>query len=99
MSVWAFHQMVPLALAVPSMLLAMMDWGSFSKGNLRMQRRPTSMEFPDAPQLMRAVVLMICVPLDSLMEIHMVLSFGRTVITWFTVREESVDGSSQAKNP
>ena len=94
--VWAFHQMVPLALVVPLMLLAMMGLGSFFKGNLRprRQRRPTSMKFPVAPQLMRAVVLMICVPLDSLMRIRMVLSFGRAVITWFTVREEYIDSSS-----
>ena len=75
--VWAFHQMVPLALAVPSMLLAMMGLGSFSRGNLRRQRRPTSM----------------------MMGIHMVLSFGRAVITWFTIWEEYVNSSSQAKNP
>ena len=99
MSVWAFHQMVPLSLVVPSTLLVMMDLESFSKGNLRRQRRPTSMKFPVAPQSMRAVVSMICVPLDSLMGIRMVLSFGRAVITWFTVREEYIDSSSQVKNP
>ena len=99
MLVWAFHQMVPLALVVPSMFLAMMGLGSFSRGNLRRQRRPTSMKFPVAPQSTRAVVLMICVPLDSLMGIHMVLSFGRAVIRWFTVREEYIDGSFQVKNP
>ena len=97
--VWTFHQMVSLTLAVPSMLLAMMGLGSFSKGNSRRQRRPTSMKFPVAPQSMRAVVSTICVPLDSLMGIHMVLSFGRAVITWFTVREEYINGSSQVKNP
>ena len=99
MSVWAFHQMVPLPLVVPSTLLVVMDLESFSKGNLRRQRRPTSMKFPVAPQSMRAVVSMICVPLDSLMGIRMVLSFGRAVITWFTVREEYIDSSSQVKNP
>ena len=98
-SVWAFHQMVPLALAVPSTLLAMMGLGSFSRGNLRRHRRPMSMNFPVAPQLTRVVVLMICVPLDSLMGICMVLSLGRAVITWFTIWEEYVGGSSQAKNP
>ena len=76
-SVWTFHQMVPLALAVPSTLLAMMGLGSFSRGNLRRQRRPMSM----------------------MMGIHMVLSFGRAVITWFTIWEEYIDSSSQAKNP
>ena len=98
-SVWAFHQMVPLALVVPSMLLAMMGLGSFSRGNSRRQRRPTSIKFPVAPQLTRAVVSMICVPLDSLMGMHKVLSLGRAVITWFTIWEEYVDGSSRAKNP
>ena len=52
------------------------------------------MKFPVAPQSTRAVISTICVPLDSLIGIHMVLSFGRAVITWFTVREEYVDGSS-----
>ena len=98
-SVWAFHRMVPLALVVPSTLLATMGLGSFSKGNSRRQRRPTSIKFPVAPQLMRAVVSTICVPLDSLMGIHMVLSLGRAVITWFTIWEEYVKGSFRAKNP
>ena len=98
-SVWAFHWMVPLALAVPSTLLVMMGLGSFSRGNSRRHRRLTSMKFPVAPQSTRAVVSMICVPLDSLMGIHMVLSLGRAVITWFTIWEEYVDSSSQAKNP
>ena len=99
MLVWAFHWMVSLALVIPSILLAMMGWGSFSRGNLRRQRRPTSMKFLNAPRSMRAVVLMVCVPLDSLMGICMVLSFGRAVITWFTTREEYVNSSFQAKNP
>ena len=90
-SMWAFHRMVPLALAVPSTLLVMMGLGSFSRGNSRRQRRPTSMKFLVAPQLTRVVVLTICVPLDSLMGICMVLSFGRAVITWFTVWEECVN--------
>ena len=54
----------------------------------------TSMKFLVASQSTRAVVLMICVPLDSLMGICMVLSLGRAVITWFTIWEEYVDGSS-----
>ena len=54
----------------------------------------TSMKFPVAPQSIRAVVPTICVPLDSLMGIRMVLSFGRAVITWFTIWEEYVDSSS-----
>ena len=98
-SVWAFHWMVPLVLVVPLMLLVMMSLGSFSRGNSRRQRRLTSMKFPVAPQLTRAVVSTICVPLDSLMGICMVLSFGRAVITWFTIWKEYVNGSSRAKNP
>ena len=92
--VWAFYWMVPLVLVVPSTLLAMMGLGSFSRGNSRRQRRPTSIKFPVAPQLTRAVVLTICVPLDSLMGMCKVLSLGRAVITWFTIWKEYVDGSS-----
>ena len=93
-SVWAFHRMVPLALAVPLMLLAMMGLGSFSRDNSRRQRRPTSIKFLVAPQLTRVVFSMICVPLDSLMGMHKVLSLGRAIITWFTIWEEYIDGSS-----
>ena len=57
------------------------------------------MKFPVAPQSTRVVVSMICVPLDSLMEICMVLSLGRAVITWFMIWEEYIDGSFRAKNP
>ena len=57
------------------------------------------MKFPVAPQLTRAVISTICVLLDSLMGIHMVLSFGRAVITQFTVREEYINSSSYIKNP
>ena len=46
MLVWAFHWMVPLELAVLLMLLAMMGWRYFSRGNSRRQRRPISMKFP-----------------------------------------------------
>ena len=91
--VWAFHRMVPLALVVPLTLLVMMGLGSFSRGNLRRQRRLTSMKFPVAPQSTRVVVSTICVPLDSLMGICMVLSFERAVITWFTVWKEYIDSS------
>ena len=99
MLAWAFHRMVPLVSAVPSTLLVMIGWGSFSKGNLRRQRKPTSMKFPVALPLMRAVVLTVSVPLDSWIGIHMVLSLGRAVIIWFTVWEEYVNSSSWAKNP
>ena len=92
--VWAFCWMVPLALAVPLTLLATMGLESFSRGNSRRQRRPTSIKFPVAPQSTRVVVSMICVLLDSLMGICMVLSLGRAVITWFTILEEYVDSSS-----
>ena len=98
-SVWAFYRMVPLVLVVPLMLLVIMGLGSFSRGNLRRQRRQTSIKFPVAPQSTRAVVSTICVPLDSLMGIRMVLSLGRAVITWFMIWEEYINGSSRAKNP
>ena len=38
MSACAFHWMVPLVLEVPSTLLVMIRWGSFSKGKSRRQK-------------------------------------------------------------
>ena len=67
MSVWAFHLMVPLMLAVPSTLYTQMGLGRHCRGKFALDKRPTSMKFPVAPQSMRAVVLMIWVPVASLM--------------------------------
>ena len=72
MSVWAFHPMVPLILAVPSTLYAQMGLGRCCKGKFALDRRPMSMKFLVAPQSMRAVVLTICVPVASLMGRRMV---------------------------
>ena len=58
--------MAPLALAVPSTLYARISLGNRCNGKLALDKRPTSMKFPVAPQLMRAVVLTICVPVASL---------------------------------
>ena len=66
MSVQAFHLMVPLTLVVPSTLYAWIGLGSRCNGKLALDRRPMSMKFPVALQLMRAVVSMICVPVASL---------------------------------
>ena len=66
MSVWAFHLMVPLAFAVPSTLYAQMGLGRHCRGKFALDRRPMSMKFPVAPQSMRAVVSMICVPVANL---------------------------------
>ena len=75
--VWAFHQMVPLALVVPSTLLAIMGLGSFSRGNLRRQRRPTSMKFPVAPQL-------------TMLEINVVMSSSLfMLITYYSVMTDT----------
>ena len=62
----AFHPMVPLEFTVPSTLYARIGLGSCCSGKLALDRRPMSMKFPVAPQLMRAVVSMICVPVTSL---------------------------------
>ena len=51
---WAFHPMVPLTLAVLSMLYAQMGLGRHCKGKFALDRRPMSMKFPVAPQSMRA---------------------------------------------
>ena len=68
MSVWASHPMVPLMLAVLSMLYAQMGLGRCCKGKFALDRRPMLVKFPVAPQSMRAVVSMICVPVANLME-------------------------------
>ena len=65
-SVWAFHPMVPLALAVLSTLYAQIGLGSRCNGKLALDKRPMSMKFPVVLQSMRAVVLTICVPVASL---------------------------------
>ena len=66
MSVWAFHLMVPLMFAVPSTLYAQMGLGRHCRGKFALDKRPMSMKFPVAPQSMRAVVSMICVPVANL---------------------------------
>ena len=59
--------MVPLMFAVPSTLYVWMGLGRHCKGKFTLDRRPILMKFLVAPQSMRAVVLMICVPVASLM--------------------------------
>ena len=76
-SVWTFHQMVPLALVVPSTLLTMMDLGSFSRGNSRRQRRPISMKFLVAPQ-------------STMLEINIVMSSSLfMLITYYSVMTDT----------
>ena len=60
-SVWAFHLMVPLTLAVPSTLYAQMGLERPCRGKFALDRRPMSMKFSVAPQSMRVVVSMIWV--------------------------------------
>ena len=66
MSVWAFHPIVPLILAVPSTLYAQMGLRRHCRGKFALDKRPMSMKFPVALQSMRAVVLTICIPVASL---------------------------------
>ena len=67
MSVWAFHLMVPLTFAVPSTLYTWIGLGRYCRGKFALDKRPMSMKFPVAPQSIRVVVSMICVPVASLM--------------------------------
>ena len=99
MSVWAFHPMVPLTLAVLSTLYAWMGWGRCCKGKFALDRRPMSMKFPVAPQSMRAVVSMICVPVANLMGRQMVHSFGKATSTWDKLWEEDIKVTSRIKIP
>ena len=93
-SVWTFHLMVPLALAVPSTLYAQIGLGSRCSGKLALDRRPMSMKFPVVPQSMRAVVSTICVPVASLTGRQMVHSFGKATSTWDKSWEEDVKATS-----
>ena len=99
MSVWAFHLIVPLALAVPSTLYARIGLGSRCSGKSALDRRPISMKFPVAPQSMRAVVSTICVPVSSLTGRRMVRSFGKATSTWDKSWEDDVEATSLIKNP
>ena len=94
MSVWAFHMMVPLAFAVPSMLYARMGLGRHCRGKFALDRRPISMKFPVAPQSMRAVVSMICVPVANLIGRQIVCLFGKATNTWDKSWEEDVEATS-----
>ena len=96
---WAFHPMDPLALVVPSTLYAWIGLGSRCNGKLALdRRRPMSMKFPMAPQSIRVVVLMICVPVASLIGRRTVRSFGRATSTWDKSWEDNIETTSQIKN-
>ena len=99
MSVWAFHWMVPLTFVVPSTLYARMGLGRRCRGKFALDRRPMSMKFPVAPQSMRAVVSMICVPVANLIGRRIVHSFGNATSTWDRSWEEDVEATSHIKNP
>ena len=99
MSVWAFHLMVPLMFVVPSTLYAQMGLGRHCRGKFALDKRLMSMKFPVAPQSMRAVVLMICVPVANLTGRRIVRSFGKATNTWDRSWEEDVKVTSQIKNP
>ena len=99
MSVWAFHLIVPLALAIPSTLYARIGLGNRCSGKLALDRSPMLMKFPVAPQSMRAVVLTICIPVTSLTGRQMVRSFGRATSTWDKSWEDDIKVTSRIKNP
>ena len=94
MSVWAFHPIVPLTLAVPSTLYAQIGLGRHHSGKFALDRRSMSMKFLVAPQSMRAVVLTICVPVASLIGRRIVRSFGKATNTWDKSWEEDVETTS-----
>ena len=94
MSVWAFHLMVPLTFAVPSILYARMGLGRCCRGKFALDRRPMSMKFPVVLQSMRVVVSMICVPVANLIGRRIVCSFGKATNTWDKSWEEDVEVTS-----
>ena len=94
MSVWAFHLVVPLILAVPFTLYAQMGLGRCCRGKFALDKRPMLMKFPVAPQSMRAVVSTICVPVASLIGRRIVCSFGKATNTWDRSWEEDIKVTS-----
>ena len=94
MSVWAFHLIVSLTLAVPSTLYAQIGLGRRCRGKFALDKRPMLMKFLVAPQSMRAVVSMICVPIASLIGRQIVRSFGKATNTWDMLWEEDVEVTS-----
>ena len=99
MSVWAFHLMVPLMFAVPFMLYAQMGLGRRCRGKFALDKRLMLMKFPVAPQSMRVVVSMICVPVANLIGRRIVRSFGKATNIWDKSWEEDVEATSRIKNP
>ena len=99
MSVWAFHLMVSLMLAVPFTLYMQMGLGRHCKGKFALNKRPMSMRFPVVPQSMRVVVLTIWDPVASLMGRQIVCSFGKATNTWDKSWEEDIEVTSQIQNP
>ena len=95
----AFHLMVPLVFNVPSTLCDQIGLGSHCNAKFALDRRSMSMKFPVAPQLMRAVVSTICVPVASMIGRRMVHSFGKATSTWDKSWEEDVEATSNIKNP
>ena len=99
MSVWAFHPIVPLTLAVPSTLYAQMGLGRHCREKFALDKRLMLMKFLVAPQSMRVVVSTICVPVANLIGRRIVRSFGKATNTWDKSWEEDIEVTSQIKNP
>ena len=71
-----------------------MGLGKHCRGKFALDKRPTSMKFLVVPQSMRAVVLMICVPMASLIGRQMVRSLDKATNTWDMLWEEDVKVTS-----
>ena len=71
-------------------IVCMDGFGSHFKGKPALFRRLMLMKFPMAPQSIRAVVLMISVPVASLMERQIVHSLGKATSTWKRSWEEDI---------
>ena len=71
-----------------------MGLGRCCKGKFALNKRLMSMKFLVAPQLMRAVVSTICVPVANLIGRRMVHSFGKATNTWDRSWEEDIEATS-----
>ena len=99
MQVHAFHIIVSCLLREPLMLKACMGLDIFLRGKFARDKRPRSIKFPVAPESIRAVVLMICLPRSNLTGKQRVLSLSEATSTWDRDWKGNVNVTSHFKNP
>ena len=95
----AFHMIVPCLLREPSTLKVRTGWSILFRGKFASDRRPRSIKFPVAPELIKVVVLTVCFLMSSLTGKRSVLSLSEATSTWDKDWEGNVEVASCFKNP